>query len=69
MQSGGLVHWYGVKRAWRGLTFTRDILLQATHIAGGEPLRFARYATQEQKRFLEERGWVYAPRMEVLLAS
>jgi hypothetical protein len=69
VQSGGLVHWYGVKRAWRGLQLTHDILLQATHIAGGEPLRFARYATQEQKRFLEERGWVYAPRMEVLLAS
>lgn len=69
VQTGGLVHWYGVKRAWRGLGLASEILLQATHVAAGERLRFARYATQEQKRFLEERGWSYAPRMEVLLAS
>lgn len=69
VQTGALVHWYGVKRAWRGLGLGEGILLQATHLAGGERLRFARYATQAQKRFLEERGWAYAPRMEVLLAS
>lgn len=63
----GLVSWYGVKRAWRGLGFGLMCIAEAE--SAFPAVRFARYATQEQKRFLERRGWVYSPRSEVLLAG
>lgn len=61
--SKGLVHWYGVKRAWRKLGFGLKLVELAE---GRECLLFARYGNQGQKRWLEARGWHYAPRREVI---
>lgn len=64
----GLVSWYGVKRSWRGLGYGLACVERAEELVT-RPVRFARYGTQEQKRWLEKRGWFYTPRAEVLLAG
>jgi GNAT superfamily N-acetyltransferase len=63
--SGKLAHWAGTKRIWRGNGFG-TMLLEHAEAAGVN--QFARFATTSQKRKLEERGWRYAPRREVLIA-
>ncbi len=63
--SSTLAHWAGTKRSWRGLGYG-TMLLEHAEAAGVK--QFARFGTISQKRKLEERGWRYAPRKEVLLA-
>lgn len=64
----GLVSWYGVKRPWRHMGYGLACVTHA-EVLVARPVRFARYGTQEQKRWLEKRGWFYTPRAEVLLAG
>jgi len=64
VSSDGLVHWYGVKRPWRHMGLGQRVVALAESLS----LRcFARFGGEAQKRWLEERGWRYRPRAEVLL--
>jgi hypothetical protein len=63
---GLFVHWMGVKRTFRGLGLGLRLVLEAEK-AGAKA--FGRVGGWRQRAFLEGRGWVYAPRLEVISCS